>query len=235
MNGGKGGMRRCETPQELKNAIDYIIQYRTKTVKVLVEDYMEIDTEYALLGFSDGKEVIIPAILQFLVASKKNKGIALQGKVMPITGFEELVSKFKSFVLKMGFVGLFDIDFYKSGGKFYFCEMNLRFGGSGYAITKSGVNLPAMMVKSFYGDSIEGMDTAIHTVSTYVNERMCLDDWNGGFITRKEFNCFIAEADFGFIPDPMDTKPQVAYRKMIMRRTLINGIKRMIGKSLFFR
>ena len=231
MNGGKGGMRRCDTLYELKDALDYIIQYRKSTVKVLVEDYKEIETEYALLGYSDGSNVIIPAILQFLETSKKNKGIALQGVVLPVLGFEELLSKFKTFVHRMGFVGVFDIDFYKSGDRFYFCEMNLRFGGSGYAITKLGVNLPALMVKDFYGYSKDDMNMSIHTMATYTNERMCMDDWNGGFITRKEFNRYLTGSDISFIPDAEDNRPQIEYRKSVFCRTLINGTKRFFKKG----
>ena len=110
---------------QLHEALEYIVNNRSKTIKVLVEEYKEIEKEYALLGFSDGNHVVIPGILQFLVESKKNKGIALMGKVMPIDGYEELLSKFRQFVIEIGFVGIFDIDFFSSEGLYFFCEMNL--------------------------------------------------------------------------------------------------------------
>lgn len=225
MNGGKGGMRKCNNPEELAAALDYVIQYRNRTVKVLVEDYKEIETEYALLGFSDGNQVIIPAILEFLIVSKQHKGIALKGKVVPIDSFEYLVEQFKRFVLKMGFVGVFDIDFYKSGGQFFFCEMNLRFGGSGYAITKMGVNLPAMMIESFNGESIERFSKTVRETAIYVNEKMCLDDWNGGKISRKEFKDFITQSCIRFIPDDSDSRPEVMFKRRVFLRDLINTIK----------
>ena len=84
-------MRRCDNANQLSEALDYIINTRTRDTRVLIEDYKEIDTEYALLGFSDGKEVVIPGVLQFLAVSKAHPGIALQGKVVPVVGFEELV------------------------------------------------------------------------------------------------------------------------------------------------
>ena len=83
MNGGKGGMRRCDNKSDLFDALDFIVKNRSENIKVLVEDYKKIDTEYALLGFSDGDEVVIPGFLQFIDVSKQNKGIALQGKVKP--------------------------------------------------------------------------------------------------------------------------------------------------------
>lgn len=228
MNGGKGGMRRCDTFQDLAAALDYIIDTRSKTVKVLVEDFKKIDTEYALLGFSDEKEVIIPGILQFLNISKAHMGIALQGKVVPVEGFEELVKKFKQLVLAIGFVGVFDIDFYKSEGAFYFCELNLRYGGSGYAVTKMGVNLPAMMVKSFYGEDISDMEKSIDGQAIYINERMCFDDWNNGIISFREYNEYLKSADIRFVVDEDDTRPEKEYNKIFRKRLLINTIKRII-------
>ncbi len=219
MNGGKGGMHRCDNETELKKALNEYITTRARTGNVLVEEYKEIDTEYALLGFSDGKEVVIPGMMQLLVISKKNKGIALQGKVMPVNGFEEVIDKFKQLVLRIGFVGVFDIDFYKSGDLIYFCEMNLRFGGSGYAITKMGCNLPAMMVQHFIGGEIDNLKRIITGEAIYTNERMCLDDWSNGYITLDEYQRYMKTADIRFIQDNDDPQPQKAYqREFIFRR-----------------
>lgn len=230
MNGGKGGMRRCDNENELSEALDYIIKTRSRDVKVLVEDYKRIDTEYALLGFSDGEDVIIPGVLQFLTVSKAHTGIALQGRVMPILGFEELIDKFKRLVLSIGFVGVFDIDFFKCEGIYYFCELNLRYGGSGYAITKMGVNLPAMMVKRLYGESIEGMKTEINESAVYVNEKMCMDDWNGGYISLKKYKDYLSSANISFISDDNDSTPLRMYRRQFMRRCAINKIKSLLRK-----
>lgn len=230
MNGGKGGMRRCDNPKDLSESLDFIINYRTRDTKVLIEDYKVIDTEYALLGFSDGKEVIIPGVLQFLTVSKKNMGIALQGKVISIKGFEALLEKFKQLVLAFGFVGVFDVDFYRSEEKFYFCELNLRYGGSGYAITKMGVNLPAMMVKHFYGESIEAMNKTFTGEAVYVNERMCMDDWNYGYLSYKEYRKYLKTADIRFIPDAEDTLPEKMYNRLIVKRLPINTLLRIVGK-----
>lgn len=230
-NGGKGGMRRCDNTEELVRTLEYIIEHRNRNERVLVEDYKEIDTEYALLGFSDGKEVIIPGILQFLTVSKHNKGIALQGRVLPTNGYEVLIGKFQEFVLRMGFIGVFDIDFFSSEGVFYFCEMNLRFGGSGYALTKMGVNLPAIMIRFFYGESIERMNKSVNNSATYVNEKMCVEDWRGGFISWREYRRYIDDSDIRFIPDTLDPKPKLVYD----RRVFINRFQGFIKMFSFKR
>lgn len=230
MNGGKGGMRRCDNPKELSKALDYIISTRSRNTKVMVEDYKEIDTEYALLGFSDGHEVVIPGVLQFLAVSKAHPGIALQGKVVPVNGFEELVEKFKTLVLRIGFVGVFDVDFFKSEGVFYFCELNLRYGGSGYAITKMGVNLPAMMVKSFVGEPMDNMAKSIDNEAVYVNDKMCFDDWNNGKISFKDYKNYLKNSDIRFICDEHDRFPEREYMMKYRKRVVVNLLKSILGK-----
>ena len=231
MNGGKGGMRRCDNAKELSKALDYIINTRSRNTKVMVEDYKQIETEYALLGFSDGKEVVIPGVLQFLAVSKAHPGIALQGKVVPVNGFEELVEKFKALVLRIGFVGVFDVDFFKSESLFYFCELNLRYGGSGYAITKMGVNLPAMMVKSFMGEPIDNMAKSIGGKAVYVNDKMCFDDWNNGKISFKDYKNYLKNSDIRFICDEHDRFPEREYMRKFRERAVVNLLKSILGKN----
>ena len=232
MNGGKTGMHRCDNETELKNALNEYITKRTRTGRILVEEYKEIDTEYALLGFSDGKDVVIPGIMQLLVISKSYKGIALQGKVMPIDGFEEVIDKFKQLVLRIGFVGVFDIDFYESGSKIYFCEMNLRFGGSGYAITKMGVNLPAMFVCMCQGVEWKDSVKSICKSAIYLNERMLMNDWISGFITYKELKTFLQNSDIYFIADADDPLPEIKFKYWIMKHRIVNFMKKfIIGKK----
>ena len=230
MNGGKGGMRRCDNVQELISALDYFINHRTKTGKVLVEDFKEISQEYALLGFSDGKTVIIPAILKLLAVSEQNKGIARQGMLMPVGDMDVWADKFKQLVLKIGFVGVFDIDFYESNGVLYFCEINLRFGGSGYAVTKMGVNLPAMMVRYFYGEDISDMQMAICGCATYANERMCMDDWYNGYISSKEYRRILNTSDIRFVPDDKDPLPETCFHSIVRKKIIRKSVKSILKR-----
>ena len=51
MNEGKGGMSRCGNAKKLLEDLDHIINTRNRSVKVAMEDYKKIKTEYALLAF----------------------------------------------------------------------------------------------------------------------------------------------------------------------------------------
>ena len=225
--GTKHTLKRCDNEKELRDFISSLSCWFNHTL--LVEDFKEIEHEYAALGFSDGKEVVIPGIVYILsMAHGNHYGVACKGEVAPVTGFEELISKFKDFVLKIGFVGVFDIDFFQSHGEFFFSELNLRIGGSCYAITKAGVNLPGMFVKYLNGDSIGGMKKEITSRATYVDERMLTDDWIHNYITTKSFYDTINSATISFIKDEEDPRP---YRSFV-RFVKTKRIKRFIKKTL---
>ena len=216
--GGKKFFKKCNNESELFQLLERAGRF--SGISILVEDYKQIDTEYAVLGFTDGEKTVIPAVIKFLQPSQSHPGIALRGEIIPIDGFESIISQFKAYVQQIGFFGLFDIDFYLSEGKLFFGELNLRFGGSGYAVTKMGVNLPGMMVRSLRGDRIDEMGHEIRTSAVFVNERMCFDDWYHGFISEKELHQLIKSADIRFIDDEQDPNPQIAFEAMIRKKRI---------------
>lgn len=224
--GGKTWFNRCDNREELCHVLDAIGSKHDG--RILIEDFKEIETEYAVLGFSDGKNVVIPGVIHLLSQTVSHFGVAKIGKITPVAGFEPIIEQFKEFVRRMSFVGIFDIDFYYSKNSIYFGEMNLRFGGSGYAVTRLGVNLPAMLVRHLRGEDISGMKMQIDTTATYVNERMCEDDWYLRLISSAEYRNVLSSADISFVQDERDLKPQ----QMFTRMHRINSIKKYLRKLL---
>ena len=225
--GAKTGVGKCCTEEELRINIDRMIR-RSSDVSVLVEEYIDIHQEYSLVGVSDGKTVCIPGILKMeSFASGVHYGVAKRGRIVPLAGFEAVVERFKSFVVKTGFAGIFDIDFFESWGVFFFCEMNFRCGGSGYAYTRSGVNLPQMFVQSMLGESVDG-NARIEDSAVFVNGRMCLDDWYSGFIPTREFKSACRNCDISFIADEEDPLPEKAFRRTVRRKALKRMVKRIL-------
>lgn len=214
--GGKRCQQRCNNPEELKTVL--AIADKNGINKVLVEDFINIHHEYAVLGYSDEMKVVIPGIIKFLKGSKIHRGVAMAGEVLPITGFESLISKFAEFIRQMGFVGVFDIDFLESNGVFYFDEMNLRTGGSGMAILESGVNLPAMFVKAVCGERTDDMTQAVAHAATFVNEKMALDDFAEGCMSYREYRRLLTAADILFIKDETDIAPYQEFEKQLRKQ-----------------
>jgi len=63
--GGKGGLKRCDNENELRAVISSLTKTRP-TIDVMAEEYRIIQSEYAVLGFSDGKNVVIPGVLEII-------------------------------------------------------------------------------------------------------------------------------------------------------------------------
>ena len=107
--------------------------------------------------------------------------------------------------------------------------MNLRFGGSGYAYTKTGVNLPAMFVKFICGESYKDMQKTIDHCATYVNERMLIDEWLDGVISKKELDQLLNSSDIKFVEDQDDMEPLQQMKKFIRICQIKKSIKACLG------
>lgn len=231
INGGKQFLRRCEKKEDLRRVLDAVSKkYNTD---VLIEDYKTIEKEYAVVGFSDGDTVSIPGVIEFIVNSRSHMGIAREGKIRPVDGFENLIGQFKDYVRQIGFCGLFDIDFFECNGLYYFDEMNLRYGGSGYAYTVMGANLPSMLVRHFQNPDWKNIVEDVSKSASFVNERMCMDDYLHGYLNEKQVKEIINRSDIRFIIDQEDAAP---FRKMKREFALLKmkrirlRLKRMMKK-----
>lgn len=221
--GYKHTLLHCENEAQLRKHLDYLTTI-IRNGTIMVEEYKEIEKEYAVVGFSDGERVIIPGIIEILHMSDGNgKGVAIQGKVYPTNGHEDLIERFTQLVREVGLVGLFDIDYYACHGQLFFGELNLRIGGSACAVWKLGVNLPGIMVKRLIGESIDGMPTTITKTATFVNERTCFDNWYVGYYDTKKYRQFMA-SDISFIRDDDDPLPWKRFKRyerwMHLKRTI---------------
>lgn len=218
--GGKS-FKRCNDEAELRRYIREIGE-KGGHIQLLIERYLDVEKEYAVVGFSDGENVYIPGVINFEQISQSHFGVARLGKVLPVGSFQSLMELFKSYVKTIGYVGLFDIDFLECQGKYYFCELNLRFGGSGDALTKMGANLPVMLVEKLSTGLVQTFPSKITNQVTFINERVCLDDWYRGYLSTNDYKRIKAHADFGFLEDSKDPKPYKSFlnyrRKLWLKR-----------------
>ena len=229
--GYKTTLHRCNNEGELRQALNRMA-HRLHNITIMAEDFKEIDTEYAVVGFSDGRQVVIPGVIEMLSMTEvKDKGVAMQGRISPPGHLQPLIDKFASLVREIGLTGLFDIDFYQSGGKYYFDELNLRVGGSATAVTKMGVNLPAMLVKTTVGEPIIDLPTQVPRTAIFANERTCTESWEEGGMTTKEYLHILRTSDFHFLDDDDDPMPA----KVFKRRQRILRVKHFIKKMMPWR
>ena len=219
--GYKHTLQRCNNEHELSVFLDNLCQ-KFENITLMVEEYKNIEKEYAVVGVCDGKDVIIPAVMEILSMAKgSDMGIALQGKIVPYNNYEKLIHAFKLLILEIGFVGIFDIDFYRSGDLFYFGELNLRIGGSGFSIISNGVNLPEMHIRSLLGKTTEGLRREIYGPATYLNERICTENWFEGHLTNREFISILKSSNISAIKCKHDRKPEIVFWLKTIKKLFI--------------
>lgn len=222
--GSKRIMKKCNSMEELTKLLSEIPS--NLNCSVLAEEFIEIEKEYAILGCSYDGEIIMPGIIQMKKSGNgSHKGVTLEGEVNSFDSESKLYKDLEKYLKSLKFNGLFDIDLYENNGNIYFNELNLRFGASGYSITKSGVNLPEIFIKRMLNKKTKKIKKISKKV--FVNEKVNLEDYEAGFISLKEYKDNLQQADFTFVNDKNDNKPF----KVFKRRELYLKIKSVILRN----
>lgn len=221
--GDKSFMKRCVNQQELEQTLKELSGI--SDCPILVEEYIEIEKEYGVLGFCDKDNVLIPILVnKVAVANGNHKGVTLIGEIRPIEDYGQLKVKLSDFLRTFNFLGLVDIDLYESNGKIYFNELNLRLGAFGYAAMIAGINLPKLLIDSLQNINHNKLDFKLEKTITCISDKVNLEDYESGYITWKQYKDNYLKADVRFIQSESDNNP---YR-LFKRNERIIRIKKMI-------
>ena len=129
--------------------------------------------------------------------------------------YQPLIDGIKKFVASIGFEGIFDVDLIEAkDGTMYFVELNLRYGGSGYAITHCGANLPGMFADYMLMGKPIDLDCKVkETGKTFISEKIMLEEYMHSFITKQEMKKLFSEADIHFVYNEDDVAPYNHFKK----------------------
>lgn len=212
-NSSKSQMAKCETREELEALLH---ERAARGFELLVEDYIEIKRELSYLGVSTVDGVVCPGYFEAVKGGEgKHRGVALVGRMLPTEEAEPLMSDVVKFIESLRFNGLFDVDLIEAAdGKVYFVELNLRYGASGYALTKCGANMPAMFADYMLKNEPLDKECKIDKpYKTFVSEKVILDEYIEGILTFDEMQEYLNSADITFIKDETDPKAFKHYQK----------------------
>ena len=221
-------MRRCKDENDLHDLLTDISSFYTDPI--LIEKFCPIDKEYAVLGVSTESGSVIPAIIQM---KESREGVIAKGEVFPITDIEGLEQLLSAFLKKTQQTGLFDIDLYESEGKIYFNEFNVRFGASGYAVTKNVINLPELFIRHLMGENVVNdiVPQKFNKVS-YVNEKVLRDMYIDRKLTFRQFKETIQMSETPCIYNADDIKP---YEKFVSANNWLPLFRQMKHLKRMFR
>ena len=134
--GSKTEIAICRTLKELE---EYSKTHNL--FKDQIQQFIDKDFEYQLIGCSTSKEVIIPGLSKILRPCKGSNTSFLHYTPLE-DGFCE-IEKCKEFVRRTGYHGLFSLEFLRDkNGQDYFMEINFRNDGNAICVTAAGVSLP---------------------------------------------------------------------------------------------
>lgn len=209
-------MQRCESQEALIKALKKIAK-RTDC-PILVEQFVEIEKELDVPGFAYGDLIHTPGMIEKEIIFR---GVTATGTISSMRNYEGLEETIRSFLQQFGFTGLFDLEMYLSKGKIYFNELNLRFGATGYAMTGSGVNMPAMLIEALHGREVPATLPEIER-SHFISEKTCLESYVHNIITWKRYKSELESAGIHFIQSTDDPNPWKEFKK----RQAITHIKK---------
>lgn len=206
-------MKKCTNEVELINQLQSISQVTHEDM--LIEQFIDIDREYAVLGLSIGTESIIPNIVTM---KSGYLGVTAIGEISGIESVKGLNAMLKQFMKNTNLTGLFDIDLYESKGQVYFNELNLRLGASGYAVTSSSINLVELLIKYLLDGSFQiNEPPREYKPLTFANEKTCLAKYAHNQWNFKEYKNAIGNVDISFIKNAKDIRPYAYFKKEVVK------------------
>jgi len=219
-------IQKCSSYEELVSGLTGA--FNDRGCKMLVEKFIEVETEYTIPGIAIDGNVLIPSLLEKTeIGSGSHKGVTISGVVHSSEKFDELVRKLKRFVKDIGLTGIFDIEVLYSKGDYYFNELNLRYGAAGYALTGSGINLPEYYVESLQnGKPINNTKVQFKEGLTFVNEKAAFEYYMAGYSRFFVFLRILKKADIRFIITGNDVMVAFSFFRLIMMSILLKFVNK---------
>lgn len=112
-----------------------------KYEKVLMQEFLNYDQEYTLMGISYEGNVICPGAVKKIRRYPKSTGSVSYGIIIPYEDINLDLQPIFNLLNKIKYNGLFDIEIFKCDNSYYINEINFRNSGNTFALMYGNVNL----------------------------------------------------------------------------------------------
>ena len=229
----KKDQRRCDTREELLEYLEKIFKQSGET-DIVVQEFLDIEEEYVIIGASLPDRVLIPGVTVKVETTRYVKGLTMMGSLTEtekVDGFTEIARQIEALMEKTGYIGPFDMEFIRAGGKLYFNEWNLRVSGPEHGVKKAGVNLPGAFADAYVNGQF---DESVYGKPVYgrifLKEKEAITDFEQGCRTWKELRDLYKRADDTFLSDPRDRVPAVLFYRYMIRHCAAAKAKKLFRK-----
>ncbi|MCR5450827.1 MAG: hypothetical protein K6F23_15680 [Solobacterium sp.] len=232
--GGKSELRKCGSRKELVDRLNKM-QESSRDRSVLVQEYLNIITEYTMDGVCKDQDILLPGIIKKNVIARHNRGVTLCGTMVKPDEIADSLPAIFRFLKSVRFTGMFDMEMLLTDKGLYFGELNMRFGGPSYAYTRCGVNLPTVTVRALCSNDELPQENGMVFGRTFVNNKVAWEDYADAFLTGKGLNKLLDSCDFTLLSDEEDPEPEKLFTEIqvpVYRKSEKRNIAKKHVKSL---
>lgn len=174
----------------------------------LVQQFVEKKFEFQLIGCSlqSGNDIVIPGV-SIIIRQPNTTNTGFLHYIALDNSFQETVENTKSFIRKIGYSGLFSVEFLRDkNGKDFFMEINFRNDGNCISVSNAGVNLPYIWYLAGLGNDYTPEIMPIHE-EFVMPEFAELSLYICGNITFRQMEEDMRQATSYMDFDPQDPEP----------------------------
>lgn len=192
---GKQDICIASSYSELASALEII-----EAEQVQIQEFISKKMEFQLIGCSlnGGETIIIPGYTKILRQPRNTNTGYLE--YLPIEGFDYDKEAVKKFIRKIGYSGLFSIEFIRDENNTdYFLEINMRNDGNAYCVKSAGVNLPFIWCYYLTYNRLPNVPTSFTKPIRFIPdfndlkvalEQKCVREWMTDFIKADSHSIF---------------------------------------------
>ena len=203
-DGKKSDILIVEGKEEIKNGL---LEFKEKGYKnVMVQEFINYETEYAMMGMACKDKVIIPGINDNIFIYPSNRGNTSYSEMFPLADFPIDVSPIINMIKDMNYTGLFEVEMFKVGNEIYFNEINLRNSANLYSYMGNNVNYINVYLNLILGKDISKLKTQVDKHYYFCIEPLHLKNVKEKVVTFKEWKKHVKNSTT-LIYNKKDKKP----------------------------
>lgn len=130
----------------------------------------------------------------------------------------------EAFLIRIGYYGLFSIEFGVCNDTAYFFEINLRNDGTSHYFFQAGANIPLAWVKDAMGEDISFVSTRVKELSYFIDELADEQNVKKGKVSKEQWKKEKAEATIFKYYDGQDIEPYLAMKKRFKKNMILDRL-----------
>ena len=229
--GRKSELEKCENYQALETKL-YKMQSVFKERSVLVQEFLNIQKEYTIGGVCNDQVIFLPAVIEKSMIAQHNRGITLSGKVIDPNEISEALPLIVTFLKRVRYVGMFDMEILKTDKGIFFGELNLRCGGPSYSYFRCGINLPKYTIQAILHQKFDESSDKVKLNQRFFNNKAAWEDYMDGYISNSDIKNLYKDCEISLLTDESDPDPEKMFNKVMkpyyQQRRLKHKIKKLI-------